>query len=66
MHGCSCLGLQALIDQQWPGVSWTAMLWETAINAAAAWSPFMLTDALPSAMARGRMSRRSSLSRRQW
>jgi hypothetical protein len=42
------------------------MLAETAINALAALLLFHATNALPGAMARQRMSRRSSLSRRQW
>ena len=43
------------------------MLGETAINSRrAALVAFQVTDALPGAFGRGRMSRRSSLSRRQW
>ena len=65
-HRLIMLGLQGLIDQQWPALSWTAMLGETAINAACGLVVFHLTDALPSAFDRGRMSRRSSWGRRQW
>ncbi len=66
LHRLVLLGLQGLIDQQWPGLSWTAMLGETAINAACGLVAFHVTDALPSAYNRGRMSRRSSWDRRQW
>jgi len=53
-------------DQHWSGVPWTAMLGETAINSICALVAFHLTDALPGAISRNRMSRRSNLSRRQW
>ena len=66
LHRGIMLGLQGLIDQKWPGWSWTAMLGETAINAACGLVAFHLTDALPNAFDRGRMSRRSSWGRRQW
>ena len=66
VHRLVMLGLQGLIDQQWPAISWTAMLGETAINSACGLVAFHLTDAVPGAFDRGRMSRRSSWGRRQW
>lgn len=66
LHRLIMLGLQALIDQQWFGVPWAAMLGETAINSVCGFFAFHLTDALPGAIGRGRMSRRSSWGRRQW
>jgi hypothetical protein len=42
------------------------MLWETVVNAVCGLVLFLAADALPNAVSRGRMSRRSSLSRRQW
>jgi rod shape-determining protein MreD len=65
-HRLIILVLHGLIEQQWPGVPWGAMLAETGINAAAAFLAFHATSTLPGVVARGRMSRRSSLSRRQW
>ena len=53
-------------DQHWSGVPWTAMLGETAINSICAFVAFHLSDNLPGAISRNRMSRRSNLSRRQW
>jgi rod shape-determining protein MreD len=65
-HRLIMLVLQGLIDQKWPGLPWTAMLGETAINSVCGFLAFHLTDALPGAIGRGRMSRRSGLGRRQW
>jgi rod shape-determining protein MreD len=65
-HRLMVLGLYALIEQRWSGVPWTAILVETILNAVAGWIAFQTAEALPGAVAKGRMSRRSSLSRRQW
>lgn len=66
MHRLIVLGLYAVIDQEWRGVSWGAMLAETGINAMAGFVVFQAVHALPGALERQRMNRRSSLSRRQW
>jgi rod shape-determining protein MreD len=66
VHRLFMTGLNGLIDQHWPGVSWTAILSETGLNALAGLLVFHATEALPAALERGRMSRRSTLSRRQW
>ena len=65
-HRFAVLGLQAMIDERWPGVSWQSVIGETLINALIGFVAFQVTEALPGAMARGRLSRRSSLSRRNW
>ena len=66
LHRLIVVGLQALIDLQWVAISWRAMLVETAINALVALVVFQAANALPGILVRQRMSRRSSLSRRQW
>jgi hypothetical protein len=66
MHRLMMLALGGLIQQQWPTVSWLSLTAETAINSACALVLFQVTAALPSMVERHRMSRRSSLSRRQW
>jgi rod shape-determining protein MreD len=66
LHRLIVVGLQALIDLQWVAISWRAMLVETAINALVALVVFQTANALPGIFVRQRMSRRSSLSRRQW
>jgi len=66
VHRLIVLALVAIIDQRWPGVAWTAMLGETAVNAVCGYAAFHITEALPGAVARGRARSRSSLSRRQW
>jgi len=65
-HRLIILVLHSLIDQQWLGLPWGAMLAETGINAVAAFLAFHATSTLPGVMVRQRMSRRSGLSRRQW
>jgi rod shape-determining protein MreD len=65
-HRFAMILLYAIIDQQWLGVPWAAILGETVLNALAGLVVFYLTEALPGAVARGRMSRRSSLGRRRW
>lgn len=66
LHRFAMLGLTALIDQRWSGVSWGAMLAETGLNTLAAFVVFQGTAALPGAIARQRVNRRAGLSRRQW
>ena len=63
-HRLLMLGLFGLIDQQWPHVSWTAMLTETALNALCGWMVFHGLNTLPGAMERRRGSRRPHMSRR--
>jgi rod shape-determining protein MreD len=66
VHRLLMLGLTGLIDQQVPAVAWGAILGETGLNAVVGLIAFQATEALPAALERGRMSRRSTLSRRQW
>jgi len=66
VHRLVMIGLLGLIEQDWPGVSWRAMLWETGLNTLAGFLLFQATSALPGAVARRRAGRRTSLSRRQW
>jgi len=66
VHRLLMLGLTGLIDQQVPGISWGAILGETGLNAVVGLIAFHATEAVPAALERGRMSRRSTLSRRQW
>jgi rod shape-determining protein MreD len=66
VHRLMMLALYGLIEQHWPAVSWTAMLAEAAINSGAALLAFQVAASLPGTVARQRMGRRSSLSRRQW
>ena len=66
VHRLLLFAIVALINQQWPAMPWTAMLWETAINALCSVIAFSAAEAVPGVVARGRESRRSSFSRRQW
>ncbi len=66
VHRIIMVATYALIDQRWSGVPWASMLWEIGLNSLAALVVFQATNALPGVLARQRMSRRSSLSRRQW
>jgi rod shape-determining protein MreD len=66
LHRLAMLGLQGLIERHWPTVSWLALGAETAINSLCALVLFQITNALPGVVERQKMSRRSSLSRRQW
>jgi rod shape-determining protein MreD len=66
VHRLLVLALYGLIEQHWPVVPWTAILVETGVNALAGLIAFQAGEGLPGALARGRVSRRSSLSRRQW
>jgi rod shape-determining protein MreD len=65
-HRLVIVVLHALIDQRWSGVPWTAMLGETALNAACGLIVFQASESLPGALSRRRQSRRSSLKRREW
>jgi hypothetical protein len=60
------IGLDGLIYQAWPVVSWFAILGEVGANTVFGFVVFAVAAALPDAMSRGRFSRRSTLSRRQW
>lgn len=60
------VGLYALIDQRWPGVSWTALVVETLFNALIAFAAFQLTERVPALLSRRWMGSRSTISRRQW
>jgi hypothetical protein len=66
VHRLIIVCLLAIADREWHGVSWSAMLMETALNAAAGLAAFHLTEMLPGAVRQTRQSRRSSLSRRRW
>lgn len=66
VHRLLMLGLTGLIDQQMPALAWGAILGETGLNAVVGLIAFQATEALPAALERGRSSRRSTLSRRQW
>lgn len=66
VHRLLVLSVYGLIDQRWPGVVWTAMLAEIVLNAVSALLVFQTVSVVPEVVARQRMSRRSSLSRRQW
>jgi len=66
VHRLMVLALNGLIDQQWPGMSWGAMLAETGLNTFVAFLAFQAAASLPGAIARQRGGRRTSLSRRQW
>jgi len=58
VHRLLMLALFGVIDQQWPHVSWAAMLTETAINGFCGWMVFHGLNTLPGAMERRRGSRR--------
>jgi rod shape-determining protein MreD len=66
VHRVLLYGIAGLIALEWPALSWSALLWETAINSLCALIAFHMAEAVPDVVARGRASRRSSLSRRQW
>ena len=66
VHRLIIVGLLAVVDRDWPGFTWTAMLMETALNTVAGFLAFQLTEILPGAVDRTRERRRSSLSRRRW
>jgi hypothetical protein len=66
VHRVLMLGLMGLIAQQWPALSWGALLAEIGINTFAAFLLFQGSSALPGMMSRQRANRRTSLSRRQW
>lgn len=71
VHRLLMIVFYAVIDSSqptfhWSGVPWAAILAETVINSVCALIAFQASEGLPGVIARGRMSRRSSLSRRSW
>jgi rod shape-determining protein MreD len=66
IHRLLIVLIMALIEQHWPGVSAVTLLGEIGFNSVAAIVAFQMTQAVPGLVERGRMSRRSSLSRRRW
>jgi rod shape-determining protein MreD len=66
VHALGGVALQAVIDQRWPGLAWTAMLEEIVVNTVCGFIAFSVTDALPGAVARGRARSRPRFSRRHW
>jgi rod shape-determining protein MreD len=66
LNRAMAIGLDGLIHLEWPPVSWMAVLGEVVANSACAFVVFAAANALPGAMARGRMSRRTTFGRRQW
>lgn len=65
-HRLLVTGLLALVDQRWPGLSWTAMLMEIVCNGVAGLVAFQLTELLPGAVRQTRERTRPSLSKRRW
>jgi rod shape-determining protein MreD len=65
-HRMLVLTISAIIVQRWSSVSWAAVALETCINTLAAFAAFYATEGLPNVIARGKESRRPTLSRRQW
>ncbi|HKV99574.1 MAG TPA: rod shape-determining protein MreD [Vicinamibacterales bacterium] len=72
VHRLLIVALLAIIDSSqqptwhWTGVPWTAIVAETLMNSIAGLIAFQAGEVLPGVLARGRSSRRSSLSRRNW
>lgn len=66
VHRLLVLTVHALIEQHWPGVPWRALAVEMLINSGAALIAFHVATGMPGLVSRQRLSRRSSLSRRQW
>jgi rod shape-determining protein MreD len=60
------IGLDGMIHQAWPPVSWAAILGETVANTVVGFIVFSAASAVPGAVNRGRFRRRGSWSRRQW
>ncbi len=65
-HRLIVVGLLAIVDRDWPGLSLTAMLMETGLNAVAGFLAFKFSDMLPGAVQQSRERRRSAFSRRRW
>lgn len=65
-HRLMLLATFALIEQAWPGLPWRAIVAETLINALASMILFHAHETLPAAIDRGRVSRRSTFTRRNW
>jgi rod shape-determining protein MreD len=66
IHRVLLIGLQALIDQHWPVLSWTAILAETLANSAFGLVAFQASESLPGAVSRGRRNRGAGLRRKEW
>jgi rod shape-determining protein MreD len=66
VHRFIIVGLVAAVSQRWPGVSWTAVLTETGLNAMAGFMAFQASEMWPGAVRQSRERRRSSFSRRRW
>jgi len=66
VHRLLMLALTALIAQEWPVVSWGALLAELVLNTLAGFVVFQAMSALPGMVARRRAGRRASFGRRQW
>ena len=66
VHRLMIQAIMGVIAQQWPDPAWAALAGELVINGAVAFVAFQVTDAAPGLVERGRLSRRSSLSRRRW
>ena len=66
VHRLLILVLRALIDQNWPGLPWTAILWETVLNSCCGLLAFVASEGFPGLVARRRQSRSSGISRREW
>jgi rod shape-determining protein MreD len=64
IHGFLAAGLQAVIDQEWLGLSWAAILGETAVNSVAGFLAFRIVESAGTAS--GRSRQRSAWGRRQW
>jgi len=65
IHALMALGLETVMDK-WPGLVWTDMLGQMALNAIAGYVAFYILERLPGAMARRGSRRRSAWGRRQW
>lgn len=66
VHAVMAVGLQGVIRQRWPGLSWSLVLEEILLNALAGYLAFYVTESLPGALSRGRGRQRSAWGRRQW
>ena len=66
VHRLIVIVLYGLIDQEWPRAPWGAILGETGANAVLGLMAFQATEALPGAISRNRMNRRTRWGRRTW
>lgn len=65
VHRLTILGLQALIDQHWSGLPWTAILVETGLNSVCGLVAFQASEAWPAFWNRNRQATRTGI-RRRW